>query len=231
MGCIREMKIIIPGIPVPQARMKHSNRGGFVKTYDPKAKEKENIRLHLKDYLEPRLDSIASNPFCFPRVSFIFHMPIPASIRKKDIDFYQSGTLKHDKKPDIDNLIKLYLDCLDGIAIHGDQKVSLGPCLKIYHSEPKTIIWIHETNCTLNPWELDVAFLTASECDIPSFSEQDYPYGSESLWFQVRTLFDRSLSLDDAIPPSGSLASAHILLGSKDTVYQRNDSPVCAPVV
>ena len=145
-------------------------------------------------------------------------MPIPASIRKKDQDLYRSGELKHDKKPDVDNLIKLYLDCLDGILIHGDQKISLGPCLKVYHPEPKTVIWIHETTQILNPQELDVAFLGGLEPSKPSFSEQDYPYGSESLWFQVRTLFHRNLHHDDAFPPSGSLGHAQILLESEDRV-------------
>ena len=164
--------------------MRHSNAKGFVATYDPKAKEKKEIRHVLQS-------SMYSDSFDFPRISFLFHMPIPKSIRKRDVDSYHSGRLKHDKKPDVDNLIKLYLDCLDGIVIQGDQKVSLGPCLKVYHPEPKTIIWIHETTHTLSPWELDIAFLDAEQHEIPCFSAQDYPYGSESLWFQVRALFDR----------------------------------------
>jgi Holliday junction resolvase RusA-like endonuclease len=203
------MKIIIPGIPVPQARMKHSNRRGFVTTYDPKAKEKSSIRNHLRNYLGCDTDHLSCNPVDYPRISFLFHMPIPSSIRKRDFDLYQSGTLKHDKKPDVDNLIKLYLDCLDGIAIQGDQKVSLGPCLKVYHPEPKTIIWIHPTSHKLSPWELDVAFLGAEERDIPSFSAQDYPYGSCSLWFQVRSLFDRTYNPHDTILPLERPALPH----------------------
>lgn len=199
------MKIVIPGIPVPQARMKHSNRRGFVTTYDPKAKEKTTIRNFLQT-----LCSV--NAYAYPRISFLFQMPIPASIPKKQRQLYESGLLKHDKKPDTDNLIKLYLDCLDGIVIQGDQKVSLGPCIKVYHPEPKTIVWIHETSHKLSPWEMDVAFLGVSEPDIPYFCVQDYPYGSCDLWTQVRSLFDRTLSLDDAIPPLGSLASARMLL-------------------
>lgn len=165
------MKIIILGIPVPQLRMKHSNRGGFVNTYDPKAKEKEHIRNLLSNFK-------VTDEIAYPRVSFIFHMPIPKSIRKKDIELFNSGLLKHDKKPDVDNLIKLYLDCLDGIVLQGDQKVSLGPCIKLYHPEPKTIIWINQTTQQLNPYELDCSFLDASESDIPSFSGLHFPSDS-----------------------------------------------------
>jgi Holliday junction resolvase RusA-like endonuclease len=217
------MKIVIPGMPVPQARMKHSNKRGFVTTYDPKAKEKEAIRWHIRNEFSSDLNRLESSPIEYPRVTFLFHMPIPSSIRKKDQDFYTSGKMKHDKKPDIDNLIKLYLDCLDGLLIHGDQKVSLGPCLKVYHPDPKTIVWIHETTQKLNPWELDVAFLDGVEPSIPCFYEQDYPYGSESLWFQVRTLFHRNLHPDDAFPPSGSLGFAHLALEGEDKVSQMNE--------
>lgn len=206
------MKLIIPGVPVPQARMKHSNRRGFVTTYDPKAKEKTHIRDLLKN--DRNYDSID-----YPRVSFLFHMPIPASIPKKHRELYESGTLKHDKKPDVDNLIKLYLDCLDGIALQGDQKVSLGPCLKVYHPEPKTIVWIHETTQKLQPWELDVAFLPAEEPDIPCFCEQDYPYGSETLWTQVRSLFDRSYNPVDIIRTLTPLEPPHFYQELEDRVY------------
>ena len=173
--------------------MKHCNRGGFVQTYDPKAKEKKSIRLLLNAYAgSPSLD--------YPRISFLFHMPIPLSIRKKDQDLYASGKLKHDKKPDVDNLIKLYLDCLDGIVLEGDQKVSLGPCLKVYHPEPKTIIWLSETARTLDPWEMDNVFLDASESEIQSFCAPDFPHDSYSLYRQVLALSLRRNSPSGTIP-------------------------------
>lgn len=157
------MKIVIPGIPVPQARMRHSNFNGFVTTYDPKAKDKKHIRYFLHDY--------KSSNFNYPRISFIFYMPIPKSIRKKDIELYNSQLLKHDKKPDVDNLIKLYLDCLDGIILEGDQRVSLGPCIKLYSPNPCTVVFIHETRPILEAWEVDCVFSDDKSYDTPKFSE------------------------------------------------------------
>ena len=142
------MKIEIPGIPISQARMKHSNRRGFVTTYDPKAKEKASIRKYLEAY---RSDIV----FHYPRINFLFYMPIPSSVPKKELQEYQSGRLKHPKKPDVDNLIKLYLDCLDGIIIQGDQKVSLGYCIKLYSINPRTFIEISESNKLLSNQELE----------------------------------------------------------------------------
>lgn len=183
------MKIIIPGDPVSQARMKFKRIGSFVTTYDPKAKEKKKIRKDLEDLA-------TLHALSYPRLSFLFHMPIPKSIRKREYELYHSGTLKHDKKPDIDNLIKLYLDCLDGIVLHGDQKVSLGPCNKVYHPNPKTIIWIKETKRTIEPLELDVTCQDALECDIPSFCALDSQHDFGSLLNRVQEIFQKSFSPD-----------------------------------
>jgi Holliday junction resolvase RusA-like endonuclease len=184
--------------------MKHSNARGFVTTYDPRAKEKSAIR-HILTAKKTLLS------FEYPRVSFLFQMPIPKSIRKRDVELYNSGKLKHDKKPDVDNLIKLYLDCLDGIIIQGDQKVSLGPCVKVYNAEPKTIIWISETNKTLNPWELDNVFLDEKELDVPSFYEPDFPHDSYDLFRRVLSLSAQKYIPFGTIPSSNS--PAPLLLG------------------
>lgn len=147
------MKIIIEGAPVPQARMKASVRAKFVCMYDPVAKEKEVIRTELRKHASGEV-------FNYPRISFLFCMPIPKSLPKKTTEVYMSGLSKHDKKPDVDNLIKLYLDCLDGIIIQGDQKVSLGPCIKTYSAQPRTVIWISETGSLVDLSELGREFST-----------------------------------------------------------------------
>lgn len=143
------MKITVPGIPIPQARMRYANRGGFVRIYDPNAKQKMLIKTILSSYQPSSLP-------CFPRVSFLFYMPIPKDIPKKLKKLYESGTLKHTKKPDVDNLAKLYLDCMEGIFFKGDQSISLGGCLKIYGKDPKTLIFIKETQGIFQPREADI---------------------------------------------------------------------------
>ncbi len=167
------MKIIIPGEPIPQGRMRYRRIGNFISTYDPNAKHKKLVR----EILEAKKTLLS---FEHPRISVLFHMPIPKSIRKKDIALYNSEKLKHDKKPDVDNLLKLLLDCLDGIIIQGDQKVSLGPCMKIYSPEPKTIIWIYETSRIASLWELDFAFCDAQESEISTFFEKDCPFDCDT---------------------------------------------------
>lgn len=166
------MKIIIPGNPIPQARMRHSNFRGFATTYDPNSKDKKVIRACIQSQCKADLQR-----FDYPRISFLFYMPIPKSTPKKVLPLYESGLLKHTKKPDIDNLVKLYLDCLDGIVIHQDQKCSLGSCVKVYHTDPKSIIWIHETTHIVSAQDIDVASLDALECTTPISYELDFPCG------------------------------------------------------
>lgn len=83
-------------------------------------------------------------------------MPIPKSMSKKDRLEANKGFLKHIKKPDVDNLIKLYLDVISGIAIKDDNAVSIGTAIKLYSITPRVEIMIEETlkNVTLNEfWE------------------------------------------------------------------------------
>ncbi len=82
-------------------------------------------------------------------------MPIPKAISKKTLLSLQEGLTKHIKKPDIDNFLKLYLDCMDKTCFDGDQKVSLGSCIKLYHMQPKTIILIEEMQPVLSQQEVD----------------------------------------------------------------------------
>jgi Holliday junction resolvase RusA-like endonuclease len=122
---------------------------GHAMVYDPIAKEKKAIKGLIKEMFGDH------KIFIHPRISFVFHMPIPASTPKKLMCMYQSGRFKHEKKFDVDNMIKAYLDCLDSIAFDGDQCVMLGPCIKLYHPEPKTIIEIQERDQVLCEDEID----------------------------------------------------------------------------
>ncbi len=164
------MKLIIPGEPVCQIRMKFSGRNGIGRVYDPREKQKRDI----KSYIANSVGCI--HHFTHPRISFIFHMPIPKSIPRKFVALYNSGLLKHEKKPDVDNFIKLYLDCMDGILFEGDQKVQLGSSVKLYHPIPKTIVLLSEEAQTLSPREVDFeawTALSAKESDKCSYDEKD----------------------------------------------------------
>ncbi len=169
------MIMILDGEPIAQTRMRYSGRNGIGRIYDPREREKRK----LKELIVSKHNSNAS--FVHPRVCFVFHMPIPKSVPKRLLPTYRSGLLKHEKKPDADNFIKLYLDCLDGICFEGDQKVSLGPCVKLYHPHPKTIIIISEMQEILSAPEVDPETwqtLFGQECGRCSSSAKACPLDS-----------------------------------------------------
>jgi Holliday junction resolvase RusA-like endonuclease len=130
--------IEIDGDPEPQSRMKFTQIGGFGRAYDPKAKQKDQIRNVLRSKAD-------LHDYKFPRISFLFMMPIPSGTSKKKLLEMQSERVKHIKRPDVDNLVKLYLDCMDGIVFERDEHVSLGLCVKVYSSKPRTVICIRES--------------------------------------------------------------------------------------
>jgi Holliday junction resolvase RusA-like endonuclease len=72
-------------------------------------------------------------------------MPIPKSMLKGERALAIKGNYKHVKKPDIDNLVKLYMDVLTGLVYDDDNCVSLGTAIKVYSETPKTVIYIEET--------------------------------------------------------------------------------------
>jgi Holliday junction resolvase RusA-like endonuclease len=140
--------IVIEGVPLAQARMRMFNRGGIPRVYDPLSKEKNVIKGQIKMKFKGEM-------LKHPRISFLFLMPIPKATLKRDLALYNSGLLKHEKKPDTDNLIKLFLDCMTGTVFEDDACVMLGSCNKVYHPEPKTIIFMHEEGHTLEPEQLE----------------------------------------------------------------------------
>ena len=157
------MIITLDGEPISQTRMKFSSRGGFGRIYDPREKQKTAIKAIIRQKFA------GFDSFIHPRISFIFHLPVLKSLSKKEKERLSSGMIKHEKKPDVDNFLKLYLDCLDGIAFDGDQKVSLGPCLKLYHPEPKTIIFIEESSQEVSYADMTMQMyrhLFSSESDV-----------------------------------------------------------------
>lgn len=169
------MKILtVEGIPISQIRMKFSGRNGIGRVYDPREKDKKRIKKIISE-------KFGDHPhFRHPHISFIFYMPIIKSIPKRLFCDYKSGFFRHEKKPDVDNFIKLYLDCMDNICFDGDQRVSLGMSIKLYHPEPKTIIIIEEAKSFVEGFEKNLVqfFDASSKSDESTLNEIHSPHDS-----------------------------------------------------
>lgn len=146
------MKLVIDGVPLPQQRPRLFRRGTKNIVFDAQSREKILIRRKIQEILDNR-----ESDWIFPvnpRISFKFFMPIPKSLVKKDREDAEQEILKHTKKPDVDNLIKLYLDVLTSLVIGDDNCVSLGRAVKLYSTNPRTEIFIEETERIISMREL-----------------------------------------------------------------------------
>ena len=66
--------------------------------------------------------------------------PIPKSYSKKKTEELLNGHNNYDKKPDCDNLAKIILDSLNGIAYKDDSQVTALHIYKEYGTQPKVIV-------------------------------------------------------------------------------------------
>jgi len=118
---------IIQGNPIPLARPRFN--GKYV--YDCQKKEKAAIASVL------RLMHGALPMYEGPLLMTIrFFMRIPKSGKV--------GPLWHSKRPDLDNMIKLYSDVAIGIIYEDDNQISAIDAAKIYGYDPRTEITITE---------------------------------------------------------------------------------------
>jgi Holliday junction resolvase RusA-like endonuclease len=112
------VRIFIPGEPVAQPRVKVSTRGGFARAYvdakHPCHAMKEAIRLVWQSNVGRCLTGPVS-----VRMVFWFDRPKNHSKARRS-----KGEPKI-SRPDIDNLVKLGLDALNGVAYNDDGQVYL----------------------------------------------------------------------------------------------------------
>jgi Holliday junction resolvase RusA-like endonuclease len=130
------MNFIIPGEPCGKGRAKFARRGNFVSTYTPdKTILYENLvkACFVGEYTEKPLSVEI----------FIYHS-IPKSTPKKYIGDMLKGKIRPTKKPDIDNICKVILDALNGVAYKDDTQVYHLEATKRYGEIPSVEVYITE---------------------------------------------------------------------------------------
>jgi len=133
------INFIIPGKPKALKRPRFS-RG---RTYDPMANDKKKTWMQIAKY-RPKLP-FAGNIY----IKLIFYMPRPKTHFKtgKKSHILKDGIPEyHSFRPDIDNLIKYVLDCIQGENgfIVDDSQVCMIQAEKVYSITGKTEVFINE---------------------------------------------------------------------------------------
>lgn len=128
------IEFTVYGEPTGKGRPKFSTFNGRAMAYTPK--KTENYESYVK------LAYQASGAEKFPDDVQIYaeidaYYAIPKSTSKKKKQKMIDGEIRPTKKPDTDNIAKIILDALNGIAYHDDAQVVSLSVRKYYSEEPR----------------------------------------------------------------------------------------------
>ena len=128
------------GNPVPCGRPRFRRTGTFVQIYDPQEKLKEGYKWQIKSQFR-------ETPIAVPVIlDMQFFMPIPKSTSKAKRRQMLTGEIAHMVRPDLDNLQKFILDCLNDLVFEDDSQVIQISARKCYSDNPGTVLRIRTMN-------------------------------------------------------------------------------------
>lgn len=119
----------VEATPVGKGRPKFARRGNFVSTYTPtKTREYEDL---IRDAAKQAMGT--NEPLKTPVAAYIYiTVPIPQSYPKSRSKACLEGLERPCKKPDIDNIVKAYLDSMNEIVYEDDTQVVSLHSTKVY---------------------------------------------------------------------------------------------------
>lgn len=144
-----DVKLTILGKPMGKQRPKFSNIGRFVKAYTPKQTinyESQVVAEYKANYKEPmfkvndEIRAIITAYFKIPKANYHFHKKTQTTDLDVEGELMLQGKLKPMKAPDVDNIAKICLDALNGIAYPDDCQITCLHVEKYYSEEPRVEI-------------------------------------------------------------------------------------------
>lgn len=71
-------------------------------------------------------------------------MAIPKSASKKKRQIMLEGGIRPTKRPDLDNILKIICDALNGVAYHDDASIVYAAIEKMYSETPCVKVWLND---------------------------------------------------------------------------------------
>ena len=124
----------------------------YVQVYQPRAADKHNYFKKLVDSEIIQLERFIQTPFACNIVSYF---PMPSNYNRSDVFVAECGLDVHIKKPDVDNLMKSYLDMFNATVWLDDNMCFSGALTKLYSVKPRVEIYIRYANCAFNKYQYD----------------------------------------------------------------------------
>lgn len=137
-----QKKFRVYGEPKGKGRPKFSTVNGHVNARTPKETVsyenlvKTEYRLQCDNYRFPDDAELAIHVFAY--------FSIPKSTSKKRREAMSSKNILPIKKPDVDNILKIVADSLNGIAYRDDAQIATAFVRKIYSEQPYISVTIKE---------------------------------------------------------------------------------------
>lgn len=121
----------VPGEPRGKGRPRVTRNGTYTDS-ETKAYEQKIVAYYRKSYGAFRYPDNS-----FITVKVIAHYPIPKRATKAQLAAMQAGKIFPSRKPDIDNVLKVVLDALNGVAYKDDSRVVHVEAEKKYSFDPR----------------------------------------------------------------------------------------------
>ena len=137
-----ELKFTIRGEPKGKGRPKFSRQGNIVRTYTPDATANYENYVKMEYWNQCGQRMFTKGGQLDMRLTAYF--AIPASTSKKRQQLMRDKVIRPTKKPDMDNIIKIIADALNGIAYYDDSQIVDTAVRKFYSDEPRVVVKISE---------------------------------------------------------------------------------------
>lgn len=137
---MQRIAFLIPGKPIGKGRPRFY-RGRAVTPYETREYEVYTALLFLRASGNKMFEDKQTLRICIDA-----YYPIPKSITKKKRAEIETGVLLPSCKPDIDNVVKIILDALNGVAYHDDSQVVEIHASKHYADDPKVIVLVESVS-------------------------------------------------------------------------------------
>ncbi len=137
------IELYLPGTPTPKGRGR-ATRTGRVYTPSATRKAEDTLAGRAAAQLEAMPDDVRPRlPLAGPlHLTVAFDMPIPSSWSQRKRTAAISESVLPTSKPDLDNLLKLVIDALNGLAWVDDSQIVGITTTKRYASTPGVTVII-----------------------------------------------------------------------------------------
>lgn len=130
---VEEVVFVIPGQPVGKGRPRFTKTGH---AFTPsKTAQYEALIRRLWDKSYPPMEGAVA-------VKIIAGCQVPKGSSRKQRSLMLGGDIPHTKKPDVDNIAKIVMDGLNGLAYHDDAQVVELTVRREYMAVPAVIVRI-----------------------------------------------------------------------------------------